>query len=85
MRTTTLRSSISSFGPFCSNGSEPRSPAGRRSHAAWTKHAPNPPLARREGDKVLVSIPSIRYKSRAKFRTEKHAGAVRIYTAKCRV
>ena len=25
MRTTTLRSSISSFGPFCSNGSEPRS------------------------------------------------------------
>ena len=23
MRTTTLRSSISSFGPFCSNGSEP--------------------------------------------------------------
>ena len=28
MRTTTLRSSISSFGPFCSNGSEPRSAAG---------------------------------------------------------
>ena len=25
MRTTTPRSSISSFGPFCSNGSEPRS------------------------------------------------------------
>ena len=30
MRTTTLRSSISSFGPFCSNGSEPRSNAGVR-------------------------------------------------------
>ena len=31
-------------------------PAGRRSHAAWTKHAPNPPLARREGAKHQAQL-----------------------------